>query len=304
MKRYLLVGGSGFVGLHLNSFLAKKGLVFSVGSEVDVRDYDSLENFIATIKPDFVVHLAAISSIQESLSDPSKTYDVNFLGTLNLLTALKNNKFEGKMLFISSSEIYGLVNHSMLPINESLIPKPVSPYAVSKISAENLCYQWSQSANFEVIIARPFNHIGPNQSKRFAIADFAYQITSIKLGYRPPVIDVGDVDNIRDFTDVRDVVSAYFQLMNSGINGEVYNVCSGKGYSVRSLINIMSEISGIDIQLRSSKDRMRSDKSLCIYGDNTKIKSRTGWTPSISVKKTLSDILDSSIKEIKMKIKM
>ena len=301
MKRYLLIGGSGFVGIHMKSFLATKGLVFSIGSEVDVRDYGALENCIASISPDVVIHLAAISSIQESLVDPNKTYHVNFLGTSNVLEALKKNKFKGKMLFVSSSEIYGLVDHLSLPINESLLPKPLSPYAVSKLCGEILCYQLSQSVNFEIVIARPFNHIGPNQSKRFAIADFAFQISSIKLGLRPPVIDVGDVDNIRDFTDVRDVVSAYFQLAEFGINGEVYNVCSGQGYSVRSLINIMSELSGVDLQLNSTKDRMRSGKPLCIYGDNAKIHSTTGWVPIISAKQTLSDILAASIKEIGFK---
>lgn len=155
-----------------------------------------------------MVSLAAITTLRESFEDQRSTYDTNFTGTLNLLMALKDSNFSGQLLFVSSSEVYGLINAGDLPVSEALSPKPLSPYAVAKMASEALRYQWSRYERFKIVIARPFNHIGPGQSERFAIADFARQIAKIKLGLEPPVNTVGDIDTTRDFTDVRDIADA------------------------------------------------------------------------------------------------
>jgi GDP-4-dehydro-6-deoxy-D-mannose reductase len=292
MKKILLIGGTGFVGAHIRVAFEEDCVVVPTGREIDVRNQVLLSGLINNVKPDQVINLAAITSLQESFANPRDTYDVNFFGTLNLLMALRECDFTGRMLFVSSSEIYGLLNGDELPVSEDRISKPLSPYAVSKIAAEALCYQWSQSENFEIVIARPFNHIGPGQSERFAIADFGRQVASIKLGLSEPVIHVGDIDTTRDFSDVRDVVSAYRLLLDKGENGEIYNVCSGNEHTIRSLIERMCELAGVSVRLYVDPARFRLSEQRRVYGCNNKLVSYTGWKSSYSLDKTLSDIVD------------
>ena len=238
------------------------------------------------------MHLAAITTLKESFSNPSLTYATNFMGTLNLLSALRGNNFQGRMLSISSSEVYGLLNKSNLPVTESLLTHPLSPYAVAKIASEALCYQWSQVEKFEILSARPFNHIGPGQSTRFAIGDFGRQIAAIKLGLADPILNVGDIDTTRDFTDVRDISVAYKLLLESGKNGEIYNVCSGVERSVRSLILRMCELVNIEVELRTDPARMRLSDQRRVRGSYQKLSVDTGWEPHITLDRTLLDIVE------------
>jgi GDP-4-dehydro-6-deoxy-D-mannose reductase len=291
-KKLLLIGGSGFVGTHINSILSSEYAVISHGHEFDVRDAKQIRRLIGDEKPDFLVHLAAISTIGESINNPSETYDINFGGVLNVLMALRECEFSGRMLYVSSSEVYGLIAETELPVIEERPLKPLSPYAVSKIAAEALCYQWSQTVNFEIVMARPFNHIGPGQSERFAIADFARQIVAIKLGLADPIMNIGDVDTTRDFTDVRDVVRAYQLLLNQDrCNGEVFNVCSGTERSIRSLIVCMCELAGVEVELRVDPNRVRKSEQRRVRGSSVKLNKYTGWHPEFSIDRTLSDIL-------------
>lgn len=291
MKKLLLVGGTGFVGSHMRVALAATYSVVATGREVDVRNLDQLRALISEVQPDQVVNLAAITTLRESFEKPRDTYDINFLGTLNLLMALRECHFVGRLLFVSSSEVYGLLGEHDLPVSETRITKPLSPYAVAKIAAEALCYQWSQTEKFEIVTARPFNHIGPGQSERFAIADFGRQVAAIKLGLSEPVIQVGDIDTTRDFTDVRDVVSAYRLLLAQGRNGEVYNVCSGVERSIRSLVERMCELAGISVELRSDATRFRPSEQRRVCGSNEKLVVDTGWAPHLHLDQTLSDIV-------------
>lgn len=292
MKKILLVGGTGFVGSHFASLFGDQFDITAVGRDVDVCNPDGMSVLIRKVQPDAVVHLAAITTLKESFADPSLTYATNFMGTLNLLSALRENHFQGRMLNVSSSEVYGLLNESDLPVTESLPIHPLSPYAVAKIASEALCYQWSQVEQFEIVSARPFNHIGPGQSDRFAIADFGKQIAAIKLGLADPVLHVGDIDTTRDFTDVRDIVSAYSLLLKSGKNGETYNVCSGVESSVRSLILRMCELVNIEVELRTDPARMRLSDQRRVRGSHHKLSTDTGWEPLIAIDKTLLDIVE------------
>lgn len=298
MKKLLLVGGSGFVGSHMGVTLEGICSVVATGREVDVRDLGQLRALIAKVQPDQVVHLAAITTLRESFASPRDTYDINFLGTLNLLMTLREWHFAGRMLFVSSSEIYGLLGGHDLPVNELKIPKPLSPYAVAKIAAEALCYQWSQTEKFAIVIARPFNHIGPGQSERFAIADFGRQVAAIKLGLSDPVIHVGDIETTRDFTDVRDVVSAYQLLLEHGRSGDTYNVCSGIERSVRSLVEQMCVLAGVKVELRSDPARLRPSEQRRVCGNNEKLVAHTGWVPQRSLDQTLADILDFWVQKL------
>lgn len=292
MNKLLLVGGSGFVGSHMREALEATCSVVATGHEVDVRNPDQLRALIDGVNPDQVVYLAAITTLRESFENPRSTYDINFLGTLNLLMALRDGHFEGRMLFVSSSEVYGLLGEHDLPVTENRIPRPLSPYAVAKIAAEALCYQWSQTEKFEIVTARPFNHIGPGQSERFAIADFGRQVAAIKLGLSNPVIHAGDIDTTRDFTDVRDVVSAYRLLLEKGRSGETYNVCSGTERSIRSLIERMCVLAGVNVELRSDPVRLRLSEQRRVRGCNEKLVTDTGWVPHCSLDQTLSDTVD------------
>jgi GDP-4-dehydro-6-deoxy-D-mannose reductase len=269
--------------------------VFAFGRECDVRDPAALTRMISTVKPDNVVYLAAITTLRESVANPRDTYDINFGGVLNVLMTLRQCRFSGRMLFISSSEVYGLLSEGDLPVSEMRLPQPRSPYAVSKVAAEALCYQWSQTEEFEVISARPFNHIGPGQSKRFAIAEFARQIAAIKLGLAEATLLVGDIDTTRDFTDVRDVAHAYAGLLDRGRNGEVYNVCSGSERSVRSLIMRMCELAEVRVELREDPGRLRASDQRRVCGSNAKLTSDVGWQPRYTTDQTLTDILSFSL---------
>jgi GDP-4-dehydro-6-deoxy-D-mannose reductase len=293
-KKVLIFGGTGFVGKHLTSELQKEFQLTVSGQDVDVRDPAKVYEFIFKVKPDYVLNLAAVTSIPEAYADPVRTIDTNYIGVLNILNALKSTKFYGRFIFISSSEVYGKVPEASLPIKENLIPNPVNPYSISKFAAEELCRTWlNNDPLFEILIARPFNHIGPNQSTRFAIPGFAKQISDIKSGFCPSIIKVGDLEVSRDFTDVRDVASAYRSILIEGVNGATYNVCSGKALTIRSVLDKMVEISGlkIDIYLDSSKFRVNEQK--IFLGSNEKLSRSTGWQPRIPIEVTLQDTIES-----------
>jgi GDP-4-dehydro-6-deoxy-D-mannose reductase len=293
MKKLLLIGGAGFVGSQMSASLGTDFTIASHDRDYDVKNAEQMKKLITLEKPDLVVLLAAVSTIAESFSKPFETYEVNFQGTLNVLMALRECDFHGRMLYVSSSEVYGLLSEHELPVSESRPLRPLSPYAVSKIASEAICYQWSQTENFEIVLARPFNHIGPGQSERFAIANFARQIAAIKLGLSEPIIYVGDIDTTRDFTDVRDIVLAYRSLLMGGNNGEVYNVCSGVERSIRFLIERMCDLAGVFVELRIDTARLRASEQLRVFGSYSKLFADTGWNPSIALDQTLSDIVNS-----------
>lgn len=287
-----MVGGSGFVGKHIHTGLSASYQVIVSGRDVDVRNAALIKKLISDAKPDRIIHLAAITTLGESFGNARETYDINFGGTVNLLMALRESRFNGRFLYVSSSEVYGLLSEHELPVSEARLLKPLSPYAVSKIAAEALCYQWSQTGSFEIVLGRPFNHIGPGQSQRFAISEFARQIAAIKLGLSEPVMHVGDIETTRDFTDVRDVVVAYQRLLEDGRNGEIYNVCSGTERSMRSLITRMCELAEVDVELRPDALRFRRSEQRRVFGSNARLVAKTGWQPRFSLEQTLLDILE------------
>jgi GDP-4-dehydro-6-deoxy-D-mannose reductase len=258
---------------------------------IDLLDPASLAKGIEETQPDLVLHLAAQSHVPRSISDPRATYNVNFFGTLNLLEALKACGFPGRMLYISSGDVYGLVAPDVLPIAETHAVRPRNPYAVSKAAAELLCYQWTQNHAFEIVLARPFNHVGPGQAEWFVVPDFAKQVVEVKLGLREPVIRVGAIDVTRDFTDVRDVVRAYFLLLERGKKGEAYNICTGREQSIREILERLIVIAGIDCQIVQDEARFRPNEQKRIYGSFAKLNEQVGWQPTIDIDKSLQDVL-------------
>ena len=286
----LVTGSSGFIGTHFLSRYGGSGFS-DVNGTVDLTDKARVEAAIMAMKPLAVLHLAAQSSVASSFKNPLETYGINFLGTLNLLEALSNAGFSGVFLFVSSADIYGSVEASSLPVAESLPARPRSPYAVSKVAAEALCYQWSQTHSFRTIVVRPFNQIGPGQDVRFAVPHFAYQVSRIRRGLQPPLISTGDIEVTRDFTDVRDSVRALKLLLDGGRNGEVYNICSGRERSLSSILNELLELAGVEAKVRMDPAGMRPGEQRRMVGSPAKLTEDVGWEPGIDIRTTLQEIL-------------
>lgn len=288
--KILVTGDQGFVGSHFLKSVGGTGL-----SEIcDNPNLLEIEPIIAAIKefsPDHIVHLAALTSVPQSFADPLATYNINFIATHNLLHGLKTIGFAGRLLFVGSGDMYGRVEAVQMPITEAQPLRPRSPYTVSKVAAEALCYYWSQIEPLQIVLARPFNHIGPGQDTRFVIADFAKQLVEVSLGRRSPVIEVGDIDVRRDFTDVRDVVRAYGLLLEHGQNGEVYNICSGQSRSVRDALNFMAEILDIQVEIKVDPQRLRANEHRAVWGSNQKLVSQLGWAPTISFDDSLTAVV-------------
>lgn len=297
--KILLTGDNGFVGQYVQEKEGVVSLRLENSEKIDLLDPSKLQSFFKRVRPSDVIHLAAKSHVPTSFVNPRETFEVNFFGTLNLLEALKKSGFTGRFLYVGSSEVYGLVEEQFLPAKESHLIRPRSPYAVSKVAAENLCYQWSQSENFEIVLARPFTHIGPRQHSKFAISNFAKQIVSIKKGLQEPIIFVGNLDVTRDFTDVRDIVEAYFLLLEKGGNGEVYNICSGKERSLKRVLDELLDISGVRAEIQVSNELIRPVEQMRHFGSFEKLHLHTKWEPKIPFDKTLKDILEYWERELK-----
>lgn len=297
MKRLFVTGAGGFVGQSLTRLLTSGGAYSDIeliapNSRIDIRDESALAAFFRASRPTHVVHLAAQSYVPTSIKDPRSTLDINLYGTLSLLQALETSGFEGTMLYVGSSDVYGRVDPDRLPITEDYGLHPLSPYAVSKVAAEALCYQWSQKGRFQIVLARPFNHIGPGQSERFVVSYFAKQIAEICAGLRANEIVHGDIDVTRDFTDVRDVVRAYLLLLESGQNGEIYNVCSGVERAPRQLLERLLHLSGVRANIVTDENRTRLSEQRRACGSFEKLQGHTSWIPEIGIDQSLADILD------------
>jgi GDP-4-dehydro-6-deoxy-D-mannose reductase len=298
MKTLLVTGASGFVGGTLLGMAGAGGIggysrIIPLTDKVDLRDSSAVDRALSGQSADAVIHLAAISFVPDSIARPHETYAVNLHGTINLLEVLSRQGFRGAFLYVSSGDVYGAVPAERLPITEERLPKPRNPYSASKLAAEAYCYQLSQASAMRVIIARPFNHIGPGQSERFAVAGFAKQIAEIKQGRRAPTIEVGNVNVTRDFSDVRDVVRAYLKLLESGVSGEAYNVCSGVERNVGDVLRRMLELAGVSASVKSMNDRVRPNEQTRHFGSNRKLCEDTGWAPSVPFEQSLRDLLDS-----------
>ncbi|WP_342246003.1 NAD-dependent epimerase/dehydratase family protein [Pseudomonas sp. OTU5201] len=292
-KKLFITGATGFVGQHLVRRLQEVPGDWQLldRGRFDLLRPEELDVALAGGVPDAVIHLAGQTFVPEAFRDPAATLQVNVQGTLNLLQALKRAGFSGSFLYVSSGDVYGQVAEGDLPIDESLLPRPRNPYAVSKLSAELLCQQWSYTEGWHIVLARPFNHVGTGQRDAFVLASAAHQIARMRLGLQPPRLEVGDVDVTRDFLDVRDVIDAYFAILEKGISGEVYNVCSGQEQKIRDLIQQLAVLAGVELELVEDPARMRRAEQRRVCASNVKLQQATGWKPTITIRQTLATIL-------------
>ena len=291
----LITGGSGFVGKHLADYLSDCGddvLTTDISDGgPDLLDQTEINELILSLQPQVVYHLAGQADVGASWSSPTSTFRINAEGTLNVLSACRGAGVE-RVLTISSAEVYGKVSHESLPIDESLPLVPASPYAVSKVAAEMISI-YEASQGLEVMCARSFNHFGPGQNINFVTSALALRILQAKKDGREN-IPIGRLDTRRDFTDVRDVVRAYRSIIAKGVPGESYNVCSGIDRSIGELAKALMAASGYMIDLVPDASLQRPSDIPVLRGDNTKIKSHTGWEPIVKFEQTIKDIIEST----------
>lgn len=296
--RLLVTGANGFVGKHVRAAVEQGvfGDAEFIGTPHgwDIRDAGATRDMVAELRPDSVLHLAAQSFVPRSFEDPRETFEINVLGTLNVLQALSAQAFSGRLVYASSGDVYGRVPEDALPVDEKLMPAPRSPYAASKIAAEQLCLQWARTEAMESIIARPFNHVGPGQDARFVLPALARQVVQIADGVQPPVIEAGDIDTTRDFTDVRDVVAAYAAMFLSGVPGQTYLVGSGRERRVRELLESMCKLAGVVPEIRQDPAKLRPAEQRRMVANAALLTANTGWHPRIPLETTLTDILDTA----------
>jgi GDP-4-dehydro-6-deoxy-D-mannose reductase len=258
-----------------------------------LRDAASTTELIKKVKPDMIFHLAAQSYVPMSWTAPSETLTTNITAQVNIFEAVRNLRLkECRIQLACSSEEYGMVFPSETPIKETNPFRPLSPYGVSKVAQDLLGYQYFMSYGLNTIRTRAFNHTGPRRGDVFVTSNFAKQIVEIEKGKRKPIIYVGNLDAIRDWTDVRDVVRGYYMLLKDGKPGEVFNICSGKGYKIKEMLDILLSLAGCDIETKQDPSRLRPSDVELLVGDPTKIRKAVGWKPEIPFKKTMKDLLD------------
>jgi GDP-4-dehydro-6-deoxy-D-mannose reductase len=291
--RALITGGKGFVGQWLAAHLKDHGDdVAVIDIETDVADGAAVRRVMADVVPDAVFHLAAMTHVGESWEDPSRVLRVNVLGTAEILAAARGLRTSPRVLSVSSAEVYGAVGPEQLPLGEDTPTVPASPYAASKLAAEAVALQAWRGYGQPVIVVRPFNHIGPGQSPNFFVPALAKRIVEARRSGAGS-LPVGTLTTRRDFTDVRDVVAAYRLLIEMGVPGEVYNVCSGRDVAMSEVAAQLLNLARAELTLQTDPELVRPVDVPVLRGDAAKLQAATGWRPSIPLATTLADVLAS-----------
>lgn len=307
--KIFITGGAGFIGSHLADFLVEKGFrdvyveywsgetIENVAHlknkiklvKLDIKDTESVRKAITKIRPDLIFHLAAQSYVTESWKRPKETLETNIIGTFNLFDAVIKENLDPVIISVCSSAEYGITDASEIPIKESKEFRPISPYAVSKIAQDMMSLQYHQSHSLRIVRVRLFNITGPRKLYD-ACSDFAKGVAEIERG-SSKYLKVGNLDGIRDFTDVRDAVGALWLLYEKGRHGEVYNVSSGKGVKVSNVVKMLTGMAKMKVEIRVDKGKLRIIDDPLYVGDNSKIRA-LGWKLETPLEKTLSDTLE------------
>jgi GDP-4-dehydro-6-deoxy-D-mannose reductase len=299
--RVLVTGAHGFVGRHLVAALRERGhrvdeLDRHAGAaSVDITVADQVRGALERTRPDAIAHLAAQAFVPAAIADPASTFAVNALGTQHLLDAVRALAApRPRVLIVSSGEVYGAHEPREYPLVETTATVPMNPYAASKIAAEALALGYARSYGLDVVVTRAFNHIGPGQDERFAVAGFAAQLARVAEGVAAEV-RVGNLESRRDFLDVRDVCAAYVSLLEGrGTSGELYNVASGTARSLKEVLRRLITIAGVGVEVREDRARMRPSDIPLSVGDAAKLRAATGWSPSISLMSALRAVYDDA----------
>jgi len=310
----IITGINGFVAQHFLAFLTTQKESFSILGlgrseptfdktkfaplnieyiKVDLLNREHVGEILKNFKPQYLLHLASFSSVGHSWKNPNDSFVNNTNIFLNLVDQIRLHQIPCRILSIGSSEEYGNVDPSMLPLTEESPLNPISPYAVARVAQEMISRIYADGYGMDIIITRSFNHIGPGQKNVFVVSSFAKQLVHIAKnpGADKHVI-TGDLSIVRDFVDVRDVVKAYYMLLMKGEKSAIYNICSGTGTSLQQIMDKMCAILNIDITLQQDASLIRPNDNKIIVGSADKITKALGWSPAISIDKSLADIID------------
>jgi GDP-4-dehydro-6-deoxy-D-mannose reductase len=311
--RVLITGITGFAGSHLAEYILAHhpdvrvcgivrwrsrmdnicGITDKIElHEADLKDIVSLRKCLAEIKPDRIFHLAAQSFVPTSWKMPAETFAINAVGQINLFEALLSLKMNPRIQVAGSSEEYGQVFPDEVPMKETNPLRPLSPYAVSKVAQDLLAWQYFQSYGMKTVRTRGFNHTGPRRGDVFVTSNFAKQIAEIEKGKREPVIYVGNLEAKRDFTDVRDIVRGYWLCLEKGEPGDVYNIGTGKAYSMQEVLDMLLALSKTKVKVKVDPARLRPSDVPILLSDCRKFVSLTGWKPEIPLNQTFKDLLN------------
>lgn len=306
MKKALVIGAAGFVGSYLiqevcanniEAFATKlpheqfenlNAKVF----DLDILDKDAIVALLFEIRPDYIFHLAAQSSVGLAWKNPGLTVDVNIKGSLNVMDAIRELFYKPRVLLIGSGEEYGHIRAGETPISEENALRPGNIYAATKVCQNMIANIYSKAYDLELMMVRAFNHIGPGQAPMFVVSDFCKQVAEIEKGLREPVMKVGNLAAKRDFTDVRDVVKAYVSLVQMGIPGETYNVGRGNAKEIQEILNLIVSLSRAEIKVEIDPNKIRPVDVPIIEADITKLNQLTGWKPLIPLEQTIQETLD------------
>jgi GDP-4-dehydro-6-deoxy-D-mannose reductase len=309
--RALITGITGFAGSFLAEYLLAQGDIEVIGlglpqgspghvahllDRIQLKtgtldDLAWVRGILTQTAPDYIFHLAAQAAPSLSLADPAPTLVTNIIGEANLLQACVLDGLNPVILVVGSGDEYGIVSPDDLPIDEATPFRPTSPYSVSKIAQDMLGLQYFLTYHLRCVRVRPFNHIGPRQSDAFVIASFARQVAEAETGLRPPVVQVGNVDPSRDFTDVRDMVRAYWLAVRLGKPGDVYNIGSGHAYAIRDLLTALLSMSSVPLRIETDPARLRHIDVPEVRCDYSRFAQVSGWHPSIPIEQSLRDVL-------------
>lgn len=310
--RVLITGITGFAGSHLAEYCLGRSDVEVFGTarwrsrmdnvehitdqitllDCDLKDSVAVRHCLLEVRPDYIFHLAAQSFVPTSWKAPVETMMTNIVGQINIFEAMRELKLESRVQLACSSEEYGMVYEDEIPIKETNQLRPLSPYGVSKVAQDLLGYQYHESYGLFTIRTRGFNHTGPRRGDVFVSSNFARQIAMIEKKKQEPVLQVGNLEARRDFTDVRDMIRGYWLALEKGEPGEVYNIGSGTDVTIQKMLDILLGFSSIEIKVEQVADRMRPSDVEVLCADNTKFCSMSGWKPEIPFEKTLEDLLN------------
>lgn len=300
----LIIGGGGFVGGYLADELNKNGYEVCVTClenesvwdyrkfTLDIREKGDISAILNEVSPDVIFHLAAQSSVALSWKKPQLTAEINIIGAINLFEAVREYEGNPRIVVVGSGEEYGCISADSCPIKETEQLHPMNIYAASKVCQEHMAEIYARAYGLDIVMVRAFNHSGPKQDSIFVISDFCRQIADIEKGGKSPVITVGNLSAMRDFTDVRDIVRGYRLLAEKGKCGGIYNIGSGKAVSIQYILDTALSLSTAEIAVERDEKRMRASDIPIIEADTEKIHGDTGWKAEIAVEQTIEDTLN------------